>query len=155
MWRKPINQDEQTQDSISSITRRWTRKTWLNRISQNIALILAKILINPREDVANISFLSGACAPPHGQFCSGCGADGSCPSTYVTCTTNNSLNGCKALCPHPSGWWYTSDPVGLRAKCMDCVSQYVHPYSGNTSCYKGAQIAGQYVICGCKSTVLY
>lgn len=152
---KTVSKDERTQDSISRITRKMTRRTWLNRFSQYLAVSIAKLLIQPQEDIARISFLPGACAPPHGQYCSGCGADGSCPSTYVTCTTNNALQGCRALCPHPSGWWYTSDPVGSRAKCMDCVSQYATSFSSNSLCYRGAQIAGQYVICGCKSTIVY
>ncbi|MCM3782648.1 hypothetical protein M3231_06665 [Neobacillus mesonae] len=155
MWRKSKNTDEETQDFISRQVRKWTRGSWLNKAAESIAVALAKLLIRPKDGMAKVSFIAGLCSAPHGQVCKGCDADGSCPSTYATCTTYNALMGCRGLCPHPSGWWYTSDPVGFRTKCTDCVSSFVQPYTQGNWCYKGAHIGGEYVICGCRSTLLY
>ncbi|WDH96212.1 hypothetical protein PUW24_18805 [Paenibacillus urinalis] len=158
MWRNPKNKDEQIQDYISRQVRAWNHahglKKVMNKAAGAIAAALARLFIRDRG-TAQISYLSGGCFPPHGQLCRDCGSDGACPSTYVTCTTYNALMGCRGLCPHPSGWWYTSDPVGFRSKCTDCVSQHVKPYTPGNWCYQGARINGEYVICGCQSTLLY
>ncbi|MBY0161449.1 hypothetical protein V4V36_01140 [Paenibacillus lautus] len=156
MWRKPESKDEETQVLISRVTRKMNRKTFLNKFAQRTAEALAKVLVRPDDDdIVKISFAAGPCRPPHGQYCTGCGSDASCPSDYVICTPKTVINDCKGLCPYPSGWWYTSDPVGHRAKCQDCISQYVHPYVGRDWCYQGARVYGRYVICACRSTEMY
>jgi|GEM_PF-1546655 len=155
MWRKPANKDEEAQAVISRLTRKANRVSSLNRFAQKTAELLARILLRPEEKLVHISFAAGPCRPPHGQYCSGCGADASCPPDYIICTPKSVITDCKGLCPYPSGWWYTSDPPGQRAKCQDCISQYVHPEFGMKGCYQGAHIYGRYIICACRSTFTY
>lgn len=154
MWRKPINMDESTQEKISDLSRKMTRRTFLNKFAQSVAGLLAIVLIKPIHGLGDVAFAAGSCYPPHGQYCSGCGASGSCPSGYSTCTSSNGISGCTGLCPYTSGWWYTSDPVGQRAKCQDCKTNSFGPPSGGDWCDAGAKVGG-YVLCGCKSTTLY
>lgn len=149
------NRDENMQARISRATRKINRRTILNQFAQKTAEMLARAFLSPEESLVPGSFAAGPCRPPHGQYCSGCGADASCPSDYVVCTPNTVITDCRGLCPYPSGWWYTSDPVGQRAKCQDCISRYVHPTFDKEGCYQGAHIDGRFVICACRSTIMY
>ncbi|HEX6289736.1 MAG TPA: hypothetical protein VFZ66_11125 [Herpetosiphonaceae bacterium] len=142
------NKDLEIQAKVGAFARKMGRRNFLSRGAAAVAGMIAAAVIGKMEGTETAFADSAPCYPPYGVYCSGCGADSTCPSYYSTCTTSNDVcsDGTRLTssgqCIYSIGWWYTSSPIGQRHKCRDCIR------SGPILC-KG----GNY--CGCRSTLHY
>ncbi len=132
-----LNRDERFQLGAARLGRRLGRRRFLEKAS-GVAVAVAGIVVGP---AAGKAFAHGTCNPPYGHYCSGCGADSTCPSGYRNCTPSTQ---CSDTCPYTSAWWYTGTSPN-RHKCRDCVWNIVGPIACNQTRY----------LCGCKSTTHY
>jgi len=139
---KQTERDEKFQLTTARLARRMNRRSFLRMTSGGIAGGVAAMVLGIKEAKPAFAHSTDICYPPGGNYCSGCGADSTCPTAYITCTPYEDW--CGGLCPYWSGWWYTGTYPN-RHKCRDCRVLYCpcscYPY------YHG--------YCGCKSTLHY
>lgn len=134
--------DLKTQDLISSIHRRISRRNFIGKVAAMLAGVVATILVGPFSGVGQyVSASTYACSPPNGTYCTFCQSNGNCPLDYITCKKGESL--CSA-CIYTTGWWYTAGTVGNRHKCYDCAKS-----NGPINC------SDPKILCGCRSTIHY
>ena len=140
-----MKEDHKVQDKIGNLSRRITRKNFIERTMALTAGFLAFFLVKPTSNMNEaFAHASAPCYPPFGNYCSGCKSNGQCPTGYITCTRSNDK--CKRIgyCIYASGWWYTAN-VGGRHRCYDCQFN-----NGPIPCNGGKSDQ-----CGCKSTIHY
>ncbi len=132
--------DEAFQLQVARASRRLDRRRFIGISSKGVAAAVAMAVLGTKN--AGPAFAHGTCYPPGGHYCTGCGADSTCPAAYITCNTSTAY-GC-GQCIYSSGWWYTGT-APYRHKCRDCRVLYCP-----CTC-----APNYYGLCGCKSTTHY
>ncbi|WP_142383401.1 hypothetical protein [Bacillus sp. V3-13] len=139
--------DQKVQTFLSGMHRKISRRNFVYKVAMGVTAAIATLLIRPIGGLERAFAHGPACNPPHGQYCSGCGAD-SCPSGYTTCTTSSRYSDCPSWCPYSSGWWFSEGANGGH-KCRDCYLSYV---TSASRCNAGYRSGGLLTLCGCRST---
>lgn len=141
--------DHEAQRIIAAGARqRLSRRSFLGRVVAGATAALGYIVIGPVPGVRTaLAHGDAVCAPPCGQYCSGCLPDATCPPGYVTCTNPDYAGGTTGgCCPYVTGFWFVGNK-GEEHMCRDCRWMVCpclcqHP----TTCYG---------YCACRSTVHY
>jgi hypothetical protein len=108
--------DARVQALIGRASRGVDRRAFLSRAAGAAAGAIAAVVVGPLGNLEHAYADHGLCIPPRGEYCSGCSAEGNCPSGYSTCTTRN---GC-TQCTHSSGYWFTGF-CNEQTLCRDCI----------------------------------
>ncbi len=150
------SKDSKTQTFVASMQRKISRRNFINKLAVATAGLVAILIINPRDGLQMALAHGTPCAPPHGQMCSGCRlSNGTCPTSYSTCTRSNAPCG-TGLCPYAGGFWY-SEGGSSGHICRDCKLDIAGPADPPhfSRCDRGAKVSGRYVLCACRSTTHY